>query len=265
MSRPASHRRTIDLNADAGESFGAWSMGDDEALFPFLSSVNIACGFHAGDPLTMQAAIARAARFGLGIGAHPSYPDLAGFGRRVLDATPDQVYADVLYQISALGGMCRAAGVPLRHVKAHGALSTRAWTHAPTAAAIAQATRDTDPALPLLVLPATLLETEARALGVPVVLETFPERAYLQSGRLAPRSLPGSSIHDPQEAARRAVMMVTEGRIEALDGGFFEFTAHSLCIHGDNPAAVQIAGAIRTALEQEGIAVQAFALPQGRA
>jgi len=256
--------RTIDLNADAGESYGAWSMGDDEALFPFLSSVNIACGFHAGDPLTIQTAIARAKRCGLGIGAHPSYPDLAGFGRRVLEATPDQVYADVLYQISALGGMCRAAGVPLRHVKAHGALSTRAWTHAPTAAAIAQATRDTHPTLPLLVLPTTLLETEARALGVPVVLETFPERAYLQDGRLAPRSMPGSSIHDPQEAARRAVMMVKEGRIEALDGGFFEFTADSLCIHGDNPAAVQIAGAVRAALEEAGVTVKAFAVPEAQ-
>ena len=154
--------RTIDLNADAGESYGAWTIGDDAALFPLLSSVNVACGFHAGDPLTIQKAIALAKRHGLGVGAHPSYPDLPGFGRRILDAAPDQVYADVLYQVSALAGMCRAAGVPLRHVKAHGALSTRAWTHAPTAAAIAQATRDFDPLLPLVVLPATLLETEAR-------------------------------------------------------------------------------------------------------
>ena len=255
-------RDSIDLNADAGESYGAWSMGDDAGLFPLLSSVNVACGFHAGDPLTIRHAIERARQHGLGIGAHPSYPDLTGFGRRVIEATPEQVYADVLYQISALGGMCRAAGVPLRHVKAHGALSTRAWTHAPTAEAIAEAVHDYDPALPLVALPATHLETEARKLGVPVVLETFPERAYLQDGRLAPRSLPGSSIHDTQEAARRAVMMVKEGRVEAIDGGYFEFEVDTLCIHGDNPNAVPIARAVRAALEQGGIQIQQFAIPE---
>ncbi|PNY79530.1 LamB/YcsF family protein [Deinococcus koreensis] len=254
-------KTSIDLNADAGESYGAWVMGDDEGLFPYLSSVNIACGFHAGDPLTMQAAVRRAAQHGLGVGAHPSYPDLPGFGRRILEAAPEQVYADVLYQVSALAGMCRAQGVALRHVKAHGALSTRAWTHAPTAAAIAHATHDADPTLPLVVLPATLLETEARRLGVPVVLETFPERAYLRDGRLAPRSMSGSSIHDPREAARRAVMMVREGRIEALDGGHFGFEVDTLCIHGDNPNAVEIARAIRAALEEAGITVRAFPVP----
>ena len=251
----------IDLNADAGESYGAWTLGDDAGLFPFLSSVNIACGFHAGDPLTMQAAIALSRRHGLGVGAHPSYPDLPGFGRRILEASPDQVYADVLYQVSALSGMCRAAGTPLRHVKAHGALSTRAWTHAPTAAAIAQAVHDLDLALPLVALPATFLESEARRLNVPVVLETFPERAYLRDGRLAPRSLEGSSIHDPDLAARRAVMMVTEGRIEAMDGGYFEFEVDTLCIHGDNPNAVSIAQAVRAALEAAGIEVRAFPVP----
>ncbi len=253
--------RTIDLNADAGESYGAWTLGDDAALFPLLSSVNIACGFHAGDPLTMQGALALAQQHKLGIGAHPSYPDLAGFGRRIMEAAPEQVYADTLYQISALSGMAQARGTRLQHVKAHGALSTRAWTHAPTAAAIAQATRDFDPRLPLLVLPATELETQARALGVPVVLETFPERAYLRDGRLAPRSMAGSSIHDPEEAARRAVMMVLEGLIEAVDGGFFECQVDSLCIHGDNPNAVQIAHAIREALEDVGVTVRSFAQP----
>lgn len=254
-------RTSIDLNADAGESYGAWTLGDDARLFPLLSSVNVACGFHAGDPPTMQRTVALAQQHGLGLGAHPSYPDLPGFGRRILEADPDQVYADTLYQISALAGMVRAAGMALQHVKAHGALSTRAWTHAPTAAAIAGATRDFDPALPLMVLPATLLETEARRLGVPVVLETFPERAYLHDGRLAPRSMPGSSIHDPAEAARRAVMMATQGRIEAIDGGFFEFDVDSLCIHGDNPNAVQIARAVRDALEGAGVQVRTFAAP----
>ena len=262
---PSGTRTSIDLNADAGESYGAWRLGDDAALFPLLSSVNIACGFHAGDPLTIRETVSLARQHALGIGAHPSYPDLVGFGRRVMEATPEQVYADTLYQISALGGMCRAAGAALRHVKAHGALSTRAWTHAPTAEAIAQATHDYDPALPLLALPATCLESEARRLGVPVVLETFPERAYLSDGRLAPRSLPGSSIHDPLEAARRAVMMVCEGRVEAVDGGFFACEVETLCIHGDNPNAVQIAVAIRAALNEAGIQVRAFPIPETRA
>ncbi|AZI44733.1 LamB/YcsF family protein (plasmid) [Deinococcus psychrotolerans] len=251
--------KTIDLNADAGESYGAWTLGDDAALFPLLSSVNIACGFHAGDPLTMQSAVALAKQHGLGIGAHPSYPDLAGFGRRVMEATPEQVYADCLYQISALSGMAQAAGSRLQHVKAHGALSNRACVHAPTAQAIAQATRDFDSRLPLMVLPSTELDIQARALGVPVVLETFPERAYLKDGRLAPRSMAGSSIHDPKEAARRAVMMVLEGLVEAVDGGFFECKVDSLCIHGDNPNAVQIAHAIRNALEDVGVTVRSFA------
>ncbi|THF85448.1 LamB/YcsF family protein [Deinococcus sp. KSM4-11] len=254
--------RLVDLNADVGESFGAWSLGDDARLVALLTSVNVACGFHAGDPLTIQRTLGLARDHDLGIGAHPGFPDLQGFGRRVLEATPEQVYADVLYQISAVSGMARTAGVALRHVKAHGALSTRAWTHAPTAVAIAQAVRDYDRALPLVVLPATLLETEARALGVPVVLETFPERAYLRDGRLAPRALAGSSIHDPHEAARRAVMLVTEGRIEAIDGGYFECRTDTLCIHGDNPNAVEIARAVRAALEASGVTIAPFSVPE---
>ena len=250
----------VDLNADAGESFGAWTLGDDAALFALVTSVSVACGFHAGDPLGMLATLERAKRAGVGVGAHPGYPDLVGFGRRAMDVAPEQVHADVLYQIGALAGLARAAGVLVGHVKAHGALSNRACAHAETAAAIAQAALDFGGALPLMVLPGTPLEREARALGVPVVLETFPERAYLRDGRLAPRALPGSSIHDPQEAARRAVMMVKERRVEALDGGNVEFEVETLCIHGDNPQAVQIARAVRAALEAEGIEVRAFSV-----
>lgn len=252
----------VDLNADAGESYGAWTLGDDPRLFPLLSSVNVACGFHAGDPLTMWRTLALARQHGLNVGAHPGYPDRVGFGRRVIESTPEQDHADTLYQIAALQGVARAAGMTLSHVKAHGALSTRAWTHAPTAAAIAQATLDAAPGLPLVVLPATLLEREARRLNVPVVLETFPERAYLRDGRLAPRSLPGSTIHDPQEAARRAVQLVTEGRVEALDGGSFECHTDTLCIHGDNPNAVEIARAVRAALVASGVTVAPFPHPE---
>ena len=192
--------RSIDLNADAGESYGAWTLGDDAHLFPLLSSVNIACGFHAGDPLTMQGSVALAKQHGLGIGAHPSYPDLPGFGRRIMEAAPEQVYADTLYQISALSGMARAAGLPLQHVKAHGALSTRAWTHGPTAAAIAQATRDFDSALPLMVLPATAAGDRGprpgRAGGAGNLSRTrvsarWPPRSALDAGLEHPRP-PGS-------------------------------------------------------------------------
>jgi 5-oxoprolinase (ATP-hydrolysing) subunit A len=251
----------IDLNADAGESFGAWKLGDDEALFDFISTVNVACGFHAGDPLTMQRTLELAKRKQVAVGAHPGYPDLVGFGRRVMAATPEQVYADVLYQISALAGFAKVAGLPLRHVKAHGALANESWKNAETAHAIAKATRDFDANLPLMVLPGTLLETEALKLAVPIVLEAFPERAYLKNAQLAPRSLPGSSIHDPTEAARRAVLMVKEKRIEALDGGWVDLRVQSLCIHGDNPRAVEIAKTVRQALEAEGITIQTFSQP----
>jgi 5-oxoprolinase (ATP-hydrolysing) subunit A len=248
----------IDLNADAGESFGAWTMGHDEALFDQISTVNVACGFHAGDPMTMRRTLELAKGKGVAIGAHPGYPDLVGFGRRVMAVSPEQVHADVLYQTGALAGFARLAGLPLRHVKAHGALSNRSWEDAATARAIAQATHDFDPTPPLMVLPGTFLEEQARALGVPVVLEAFPERAYLKNGQLAPRSMAGSSIHDPREAARRAVAMVKEGRIETIDGGVFELRVQTLCIHGDNPNAVEIARAVRGALEAEGITVEAF-------
>lgn len=251
----------VDLNADAGESFGPWTLGDDAALFASLTSVNVACGFHAGDPLTIGRTLALAREHGLGVGAHPGYPDRVGFGRRIVEASPEEEYADTLYQVAALRGMASAAGLNLRHVKAHGALSTRAWTHAPTAGAVARATRDAAPGRPLVVLPTTQLETQARELGVPVVLELFPERAYLRDGRLAPRSLPGSSIHDPAQAARRAVAMVTRGEVEALDGGVFRARPDTLCIHGDNPRAAEIARAVRAALEAEGVTLRAFDLP----
>ncbi len=250
----------IDLNADAGESFGVWSLGQDEALFDFISTVNVACGFHAGDPLTMQRTLGLAKLKKVALGAHPGYLDLVGFGRRVIAATPEQIYADVLYQIAALSGFARVAGLPLSHVKAHGALANASWKDAETAHAIAQATKDFDATLPLMVLPGTLLETEAKKLNLPVVLEAFPERAYLKNAQLAPRSMADSSIHDPHEAARRAVMMVKEKRVEAVDGGFVELDAQTLCIHGDNPHAVEIARAVRQALGAEGIMVKNFAL-----
>ncbi len=246
---------TIDLNADAGESFGAWTLGNDPILFDYISSANIACGFHAGDPLTIQKTVLLAKQKNIRIGAHPGYPDLVGFGRRPIKATPEEIYADVLYQISALYGFCKAQDVSLCHVKAHGALSNVACQDAAIAKAIAQATKDFDKNLPLVVLPSTELETQALSLNRPIIKEGFPERAYLKNGQLAPRSMPGSSIHDPQEAASRALQMVKEKRIATIDGGYFSIDVQTLCIHGDNPKAVEIAKAIRETLEAEGIQI----------
>jgi 5-oxoprolinase (ATP-hydrolysing) subunit A len=250
----------IDLNADAGESFGVWTLAQDDKLFDAISTVNVACGFHAGDPLTIKRTLELARDKGVEVGAHPGYPDLVGFGRRALAATPEQVYADVLYQIAAFQGFADVAGLSVRHVKAHGALANDSWKNSETALAIAKATREFNATLPLMVLPGTLPEQHAKNLKMPVILEAFPERAYLKNAQLAPRSMKDSSIHDPREAARRAVVMVKEKRIEALDGGFVELNVQSLCIHGDNPNAVSIAKEIREALEAEGVTIKNFAV-----
>ena len=248
----------IDLNADAGESFGNWKLGRDEELFPLVSSVNVACGFHAGDPLTIRRTLELARRTSLAVGAHPGFPDRVGFGRRELAASPEEIYADVLYQLGALSAFLRVAGLPLHHIKVHGALYNRATRDPETAQAIALAARDFDPRVPLVVLPNTPLESEAQRLGLCIVSEAFPERGYTSDGRLAPRGTPGAWIHDPAEAARRAVQMVAEGRVEAVDGGWVEVSAQTLCIHGDNPSAVEIARAVREALLAEGVVIQAY-------
>ncbi|GEM84069.1 LamB/YcsF family protein [Meiothermus hypogaeus] len=248
----------IDLNADAGESFGNWTLGRDEELFPLISSVNVACGFHAGDPLTIKRTLELARQTGVAVGAHPGFPDLVGFGRREMAATPEEVYADVLYQVGALWAFLKAAQMPLHHIKAHGALYNRATKDPGTARAIAEAARDFDPQIPLVVLPNTPLEAEAQKLGLRTVAEAFPERGYASDGRLAPRGTPGAWIHSPELAAHRAVQMVVEGRVEAVDGGWVEVRAQTLCIHGDNPNAVGIARAVREALEAEGIGIQTY-------
>ncbi len=248
----------IDLNADAGESFGNWKLGRDEELFPLISSVNVACGFHAGDPLTIRHTLKLAQQTGVAVGAHPGFPDLVGFGRREMAATPDEVYADVLYQVGALSAFLKVAQAPLHHIKAHGALYNRATKDPETARAIAQAARDFDPAIPLVVLPNTPLEVEAQKLGLRTIAEAFPERGYSRAVRLAPRGTAGAWIHSPAEAARRAVQMVVRGEVEAVDGGMVPVRTQTLCIHGDNPSAVEIARAIREALRAEGITIQTY-------
>lgn len=249
---------TIDLNADAGESFGTWKMGQDELLFDLLTSVNLACGFHAGDPLTMQQAVGLAKSKGVAVGAHPGFPDKVGFGRREMQATPEEVYTDVLYQMGAIAAFLKVEGLPLHHVKAHGALYNRATRDAPTAQAIAQAIRDYDPTVPMVVLPGTPLEEAALALGLGAIREAFPERGYTADGRLAARGTLGAIIHDPKEAARRALKMVLEGKVLAVDGREVALKAQTLCIHGDNPNAPEIARHIRQALEAEGVVFRAF-------
>ncbi len=254
-------QRSIDLNADAGESFGSWRMGMDEHLFPLMTSVNLACGFHAGDPVTMLAAVRQAVDAGVAVGAHPGFADLVGFGRRDLAVSPDQVYADVVYQVGALRAVVGVAGGTLHHVKAHGALYLRMARDLEIARAVASAVRDVVPTLPFVVLAGeggALMREAAAEARLPVVAEAFPDRAYLPNGQLAARSTLGAVLRDPAVAAQRAVRMVLEGCVEATDGSLVALEAETLCVHGDNLESVEIATAVRSALEEAGVEVRAF-------
>jgi UPF0271 protein len=249
----------IDLNVDAGESFGAWRMSDDAALFAQVSSANLACGFHAGDPGTIKVSLQLALDANVAVGAHPGLPDLVGFGRRPLTMTPEQVYADTLYQVGAMYAFVRAAGAELHHMKPHGALNTAvAESSDAHAEAIVQATRDFDPHLTIIAIAGSKLHRACDRLRQPVVAEGFPDRGYAPDGGLAKRGTEGAIIHDADVAAGRAVRMAREGTVQALDGTEIELTPGTLCIHGDNPSSVATAKAIRAALEREGIAIQAF-------
>ncbi len=248
---------TIDLNADLGEGFGNYQAGPDEELLALVSSANLACGFHAGDPLVMRAAVGRAAALGVAIGAHPGYRDLAGFGRRFIDADPEEVYTDTLYQIGALAAFCRVAGVPLRHMKAHGAIYTRATKDQATAKALMRAVRDFDPGLLIFAPAGTALQEQAEAHGLRVVTELFADRAINPDGSLVSRRLPGAMIDDPAEAAARAVRMARDHRATAIDGSDLTVQGQTICLHGDAPGALDRARAIRAAIEQAGITVSA--------
>lgn len=248
-------RTQIDLNADLGEWSAAHGGESDEVLLALISSANVACGFHAGGPLTMLTTIGRAADLGCAVGAHPGYPDLSGFGRRFVDATPEEIYADVLYQISALAGFCRAAGVPLAHVKPHGALYNRAVVDPVTAAAIARAIQAFDPHLPLFAPPDSVLLQAGREAGIPTCAEAFADRAYNPDGTLVSRRLPNAMIDDPEEAAQRALRIARERSITAIDGTEIALNADTICLHGDAPGATERARAIRAALDAAGIQV----------
>ena len=246
----------IDLNADLGEHDHSGGTADD-ALLALISSANIACGFHAGGPATMRATLARAVAHGVAVGAHPSYPDRAGFGRRFLDATPDEVYDDVLYQIGALAAFCRAAGVALAHVKPHGALYNHAAVDVPTAEAIVAAVRAYDPSLAVFAPPGSALLRAARDAGLPALAEAFADRAYTPDGTLRSRRLSGAVFDSAEDAARQALSIARDGRVHTYDGTWLPLRAETICLHGDAPGALDRARAVRQALEQAGIAIMA--------
>lgn len=250
---------TIDLNADVGEGFGQYRLGDDAHLLPLLSSANVACGFHAGDPITMRETVAAAVRHSVAVGAHPGYPDLQGFGRRDLGATPAEITAYVLYQIGALDVICRASGTRLRYVKAHGALYNRGAADPVVAAAIVEAVRLADPALVVLGLAGSHLIDAGRAAGLRTAAEAFADRAYASDGSLVPRSVPGAVVHDVEAVVARALRLVAAGRVTSVDGSEVAVQADSLCVHGDTPGALALVRAIRARFAAEGIVVAAFA------
>ena len=251
--------RKIDLNADLGEGFGPWTMGDDAAMLDVVTSANIACGGHAGDPEVMFATLQAAAARGVVAGAHPGFADREGFGRRVIPMPPEAIARMVAAQIGALQGVAALAGVTLRHVKAHGALANLAADRADVAAAIAAAVAAMPGRLTLLAISGTELEVQARRAGIPVAAEVFADRAYRADGRLVPRGQPGAVIHDPAEAAARMLRFVETGRMPVLAGGEVALDAQSICVHGDSPDAVALARAVRAALEGAGLTLSPFA------
>ncbi|HEX2914328.1 MAG TPA: 5-oxoprolinase subunit PxpA [Chloroflexia bacterium] len=249
---------TIDLNADMGESFGNYVLGQDEALLDVVTSANIACGFHAGDPTVMAQTVSLAARKGVAIGAHPSYPDLQGFGRRKMDMTPAEIEACLLYQIGALNAFAQAAGTRLTHVKAHGMLYNVAAAEKAVAQAYARAVARYNPDLALVCLATSpMMIEEGERAGLRVVREAFADRAYNPDGSLVSRRLPGSMLEKPEDAARQVLAIAREGRIRAHDGSILELQADTICIHGDGPHALEIAQQVRAYLEENEVKVAA--------
>ena len=248
----------IDLNADLGEGFGAWTMGADEALLDEVTSANIACGFHAGDPRTMDAAVAMAAARGVAVGAHVSYPDLVGFGRRQLRVSAEELITDVLYQIGALEAFCRRHGTAVRYVKAHGALYNDLAGDQQLAGALGQAVAAYSAGLSVLVLAGSPAAEVLRQQGLRVVAEGFADRGYSADGRLIPRGQAGAVLTDPATVAERGWRIATGTPIEADDGSPMVLAVDSLCVHGDTPGAVDVARELRTLLSARAVEVTAF-------
>ena len=234
-------------------------MGDDASMFRIVSSANVACGFHAGDPLTMLDSCRAAFELDVRVGAHVGYRDLAGFGRRSLDMTFDELFGDVLYQLGALDGMAHAVGASVDYVKPHGALYNRIVRDAEQAEAVVAAVHAYDPGLPVLGLPGSAWITLAEEAGHPVFREAFVDRAYLPDGTLVPRTQEGAVLHDPAAVVAQAVRLATRQEVVAIDGTVVPVQADSLCIHGDTPGAVTMATAVREGLERAGVGIEAFA------
>ena len=251
-------RLRIDLNADIGESFGIYKTGSDEHLLRTITSGSIACGFHAGDPAVMRHTVRLAVRAGVSIGAHPSFPDLAGFGRREMSIDPSEIADLVLYQIGALGAIAKAEGAVLRHVKPHGALYNMSVRRADIAVAIARATASFDADLVLVGLPGSELLSAGSRLGLRVAAEAFADRSYEGDGSLTPRRLAEAVLTEPERAAERAVRMVRDGQVVARDGSTFSVKVDTICVHGDTPGAAEIAAAVRRGLEEAGCTVAAL-------
>lgn len=248
--------QAIDLNSDLGESFGVYHLGDDATLLPHLSSANVACGFHAGDPQVLAHTVALAQQHGVAIGAHPGFADRYGFGRRPLQLSPTELRNELLYQVGAVAAFCQAAGAALQHVKMHGALYNLLAHDETRSLAAAEAVAAFDPTLIFVGLPASAHEYAAQKAGIPFAREGFADRAYNDDGTLADRALPGAVITDPALVSQRAVAMVSTGRVESLNGKTIDLPLDTLCLHGDTPGAAELAAAVRRALTAAGIAVQ---------
>lgn len=242
----------INLNADLGESYGAWTMGEDDALLGVVRSANIACGFHAGDPLVMRHTVRTALAAGVGLGAHPAYPDLQGFGRRPMKMSPAELEAAVIYQVGALAGMAAAEGGRLTHVKPHGALNNQACEDALLADSVARAVRAVDRDLILLAPALSELVGAGQRAGLRVAAEIFADRAYTDAGTLVPRSQPGAVLHEPAAVVAHVMRMLDAGGIVAQSGKLLPTAMHSLCVHGDTPGAVENARRLRGGLEAAG-------------
>ena len=250
---------TIDLNSDLGESFGQWCMGDDAAMLDIVTSANVACGFHAGDPAGILRTLRAAAAKGVTIGAHVAYPDLVGFGRRNMDIASDELTADVIYQIGALQALAHAAGTSVRYVKPHGALYNTIAHDPRQAPAVIEAIRAVDPNLVLVALAGSPLIELARGEGLTCIAEAFADRAYTPQGTLVSRREPGAVLHDAAQVAQRMLRLVQTGEIEAIDGSVTRIEADSICVHGDSPGAIQMAREVRQLLERSDVSLQAFA------
>ncbi len=248
----------IDLNSDLGESYGAWSMGDDGAMLDIVTSANVACGFHAGDPAGVLETLRQAAARGVVVGAHVSYPDRVGFGRRNMDVASHELRADVIYQIGALQGLARAAGTQVRYVKPHGALYNTIAHDRRQATDVIEAIRALDDSLALVVLAGSPLADWAKAAGLKVIAEAFADRAYTAQGTLVSRREPGAVLHDAVQVAARMLRLVQDGVVEAIDGSLARVQADSICVHGDSPDAVAMARAVRQVLADAGVELRSF-------